>query len=126
MKSLFDQMVSSGGLDSFLQWYNEIAARGMENALDRLDREGFSPELLNLVQSYVDAFYTNLAAVFGNTAFGELMAGEIGTPWDGLYRQLEESQTAYSKIQGLLDDMGSKSLGVSGLSGNLSWAGYNT
>lgn len=71
MKSLFDQMVSSGGLDSFLQWYNEIAVRGMENALERLDREGFSPELLSLVQSYVDAFYTNFAAVFGNTALGE-------------------------------------------------------
>lgn len=84
MKGLFDQMVSSGGLDNFLQWYNEIAAEGIENAMDRIDEEGFSPELLSLIQSYVDTFYTNLAAVFENTAVGEMWAGEIGTPWDGL------------------------------------------
>ena len=84
MKALFDQMVSSGGLDNFLQWYNEIAAEGIENAMGRIDKEGFSPELLSLIQSSVDTFYTALAAVFENRAVGEMWAGEIGTPWDGL------------------------------------------
>lgn len=82
MKSLFDQMVSSGGLDMLMQWYNSMGEEAMNYMLEQIEQQGFSPELLSFAQSYADAFRANFVAAFDNPATGQLYAGEVGTPFD--------------------------------------------
>lgn len=82
MKTLFDQMVSAGGLDRLVQWYSSMGEDAMRYLLKQIKEQGFSPELLSLAQSYADAFSVNFTAAFDDPATGQLYAGEVGTPFD--------------------------------------------